>query len=878
MKKVTIVILLSFVFGLVSAQDYNPFRTKAIFDAIEQGNIDSLEAMDEEYMYVGSRNSEGENPLMYAVRLSNLQAVIFLLPFYSDEKIIDSQNSSKQSVLEIAETQNNVVIQELIEKKVYEAFNKSRNFEKLYKLLFTNNNFAKQGIKSGKIDVNIKNKDGKSLLHYCADKGSYSDRRLSKINFNNEERKIELAKFLIQENIDINATTSRGKTALFIAIEDKYNKLSSLLIDSNADMDIQTSYSDYPLLRALNNKNMEIFQKLITAGADLNILDKKGNSTLAESIDDKKFDYAKILINAGADVNTKKDDGYTPLYQACDESNLEIASLLIEKGADPNSINGSYKKPPLNEAMYPENYELVKLLLDSGADGNGKNKLGQNALFSVNSTYDLRIVKLVLDHGADVNAVDDYGSTPVLEAVRFGRIDQLKLYKSYDWNIEVVDKKGENGLHYAIRGALPRTIEILHSKITSGHKLNNEILDIFLSSDIDIDSQNNEGKTPLMIAASGQYDYPEYVSILLDHKADINIQDKNNFTALMYAIGKPRTMQALIDKKAKIELTNSKGQTALDIAEQYAIRYPDESKYLESAHLLRKTLGNKTPLKTLSEAIILGYRDQIKKILSKDADINITDDNGRTPVYYAVMKGDRETLELLLKKNANVNMAGKSYTPLFLSLMNKDNEILQMLIEAGADVNKSCHDGYRRLSPLRMAIGDLAIPGKEPNIEAVKILIKAGADIEWKDKYGEAELMYASRKSLPEIVQYLIDSGASVFCQAKWSYSKESILDKASRKNLPLIQAHIDSLFLGKTMRTSKNLDVIVGGNSYYDTQKKLSLYKNSQVEVLEIKNIDEHEGIKSCWVKIKVLEGAKNEDGSIPGGTEGLVFAGFLN
>lgn len=872
MKKANLIAFLLYVSAILFAQEYD----SSIFDAIEKNDMGSLKKIVTEDNYKWFENDERENLLMYAVRISNLDAVISLLPYYAEVTIINDQNNSRKNILELADSQQNVEIKRLIVNKVYQELNDLHNFDTLYMLIFTGNDSVRQGITAGKINVNVKNKQGSSLLHYSASNKSFSNRGFSSNYFSDEKNKLALAQFLVQEHININAIDSYGETALLKAIKNDYSQLASLCIDSKASLDNGDNESNTPLWKALSRGNIEIFTKLIFSGAKLDLLDDNGNSLLAQCIDDKKFNYAKILITAGADVNAKKKNGRTPLYEACDENNLEIAKLLIEKGANVNSKNGSYDKPPLFEVMYPDNYELVQLLIEKGANANGKDKSGENALFHINSSFDQRIIKLLLDHGADVNARNDKGETPVLNAACFGRFDQLNLYKSYNAHFNVMDNEENTGIHYSVLGAVPTTYEIMHKIFYTGHTITEDILNIFFDHGVDINRQNKKGQTALMLAANGKEDYPEYVRLILSYQVNINLQDTDNRTALMYAVGKPQTVQALLDAHPNLTLMNSDGNTALDIAEKISLSYPELTEYEKSAHILRAALGNNTPLKPLTEAILLGYTDQLSAILAQNRDINETDSEGSTALFCAVVKQDIQTLRLLINLKANPNIAPKNWLPpLSLAIKKRDNEISRMLITAGADVQKTAYDGYSIQTPLRIAIGDPWLY-QEPNLEAVQFLIQAGADIEWKNGNGETELVYACRNSSPEIVQYLLDCNASIFVKVKYDFSSKMIFELALEINKPLIQAKLDSLFIGKTMRADVFLNLRTDQN--FRSDKLIKLSKGSTVRILQTGAIEEYEKIISCWVEVSTEKGATDTHGkSIPIGTKGWAFAGFL-
>ena len=80
----------------------------------------------------------------------------------------------------------------------------------------------------------------------------------------------------------------------------------------------------------------------------------------------------------------------------------------------------------------------------------------------------------------------------------------------------------------------------------------------------DINSLNQHMETPLTYAC--RLDLAGVARLLLDYSPDLEIQDDQGNTALMYAVGQPGfadTVQALIDKKANVQHSNKKGETPL---------------------------------------------------------------------------------------------------------------------------------------------------------------------------------------------------------------------------------------------------------------------------------------------------------------------------
>lgn len=78
-----------------------------------------------------------------------------------------------------------------------------------------------------------------------------------------------------------------------------------------------------------------------------------------------------------------------------------------------------------------------------------------------------------------------------------------------------------------------------------------------------------------------------------------------------------------------------------------------------------------------------GKSEVVSHLLEKGADINTTDENGRTPLINASFKGDSETVKTLLDHGADTTVKDKSgSTALTLAKLKGDSQIVKMLEEA----------------------------------------------------------------------------------------------------------------------------------------------------------------------------------------------------
>jgi len=119
--------------------------------------------------------------------------------------------------------------------------------------------------------------------------------------------------------------------------------------------------------------------------------------------------------------------------------------------------------------------------------------------------------------------------------------------------------------------------------------------------------------------------------------------------------------------------------------------------------------------------------------------------------YQAIRNDDLSTLRALLK-TSDVNLKDqKETTPLMYAAAFGSVDAMKILLDAGADVNAK---NALSVSPLLWCAGDL---------EKVRLLVSKGADVNARSKQGQTTLLIAaSQDGASEIVKLLLDKGADV--------------------------------------------------------------------------------------------------------------------
>jgi len=90
---------------------------------------------------------------------------------------------------------------------------------------------------------------------------------------------------------------------------------------------------------------------------------------------------------------------------------------------------------------------------------------------------------------------------------------------------------------------------------------------------------------------------------------------------------------------------------------------------------------------------------------------------------------------------------------LYQATAQNDTTIIKELLKRGGDVNFIKQQGWVKVNLLITAVN-------KKNIDAVKILLEYGADVNWKDGFNSTALMYAASNGSLDIVKLLVQNGA----------------------------------------------------------------------------------------------------------------------
>lgn len=403
---------------------------------------------------------------------------------------------------------------------------------------------------------------------------------------------------------------------------------------------------------------------------------------------------------ANVAANAVEPDGTTPLHRAVHRNDLKAVADLLRAGADANAAN-RYGVPPLSLAATNGNAAILELLLKAGANPNATQSEGETALMTAARTGVPAAVKTLLAHGADVNAKESW--------------------------------RGQSALMWAA---------------AEGHA---EAIQLLLEAGAQINARSNAGWTALLFAArEGQI---AAVKTLLAGGADVDD------ALLARPGGRGRGAGAAGGAGGGAVRPPTRGTSALVLA-------------VGSGHFqLAATLldAGANPNAAAQGWTALHHITWIRKPGTGSND----------PAPYGSGNVDSLTLVRKLKahgadvnarvtRRPNVGVTALNFigaTPFFMAARGGDTELMRLLVELGADPLLPNEDGT---TPLMAAAGvGTHSPGEDAGsppeaLEAVKLAIELGNDVNVVDKNGNTAMHGAAFKQLPEVVKLLAAKGADV--------------------------------------------------------------------------------------------------------------------
>ena len=466
-----------------------------------------------------------------------------------------------------------------------------------------------------------------------------------------------------------------------------------------------------PLRRWLDRDacSLLVVLAIFTVGS-INVGAQAPDLRLIEAVKLQDAAAVRRLLDAAVDVNAAQADGATALHWAAYLDDLETARLLVGAGADASAAN-AHGVVPLSLACTNANAAMVDVLLAAGADAAAAIGTGETVLMSCARTGSAAAVTALLAHGADVDAAES--------------------------------EEDQTALMWAVAQRHPAVVQVL------------------LAAGADVHRRSRVRRLVISRRLQSNLRYGE---LGRRYGTDAEETDLGGYTALLFA-----ARQGGVDSA---RLLLAAGAGANDTA-------PDgRSALLVAAHS--------------------GHRAFVEFLLAAGANPNASA-AGYTALHAAVLQGDGGMAEALLAagarpdaqvtratrvtRNGQVLMIGDHLvgaTPFALAAKYAEADIMRALLAAGADGVLPLRNGW---TPLMLASGaswryavwdrrdralarDFAFQAEHADedgtLDAVRVALDAGGDVNAVDETGNTALHYLADKGFDRVVELLVEQGAGL--------------------------------------------------------------------------------------------------------------------
>ena len=177
---------------------------------------------------------------------------------------------------------------------------------------------------------------------------------------------IDLLAFALACDVDVNASTENGQTALHTAVAGGNSQVATLLLDAGADVNLTDSNREPPLMIAVRCKNWSVARQLVDHGALQQSPDHLIHAAFAFEGQAQRglpdiLEALTWLIEAGALVNSTNANGLTAVAVAAQTGYIEVLKMLLSNGADVTR-EPMDERSALSRAIVRQHHAVIEFL------------------------------------------------------------------------------------------------------------------------------------------------------------------------------------------------------------------------------------------------------------------------------------------------------------------------------------------------------------------------------------------------------------------------------------------------------------------------------------------------------------------------------------
>jgi uncharacterized protein len=448
------------------------------------------------------------------------------------------------------------------------------------------------------------------------------------------------------------------------------------------------------------------------------------------------------LIKEHADVNGPANDGSSALLWAAFHSDAEMTKVLLAAGAWVDAPN-HYGVTSLLQASRNGDVEVMRALLEAGADPTRWHPEGETPLMAASRTGRVDAVQLLLSHGSLVNAADPYQEETAL------------MWASAEGHVEVVKALLAAGADPNLKAHVSTLTDRKNADHPSG------------------------GFTALMFATRDGH--VDVVEALIKGGADPKLTNADGASATVVAIVNDRfdLAKELLDLGA--DPNDGSLYWAVDMHDATTDMRAHDGSRLQPAHP-----NNLTALALVKALLDLGA-DVNKPFVGAlhsttlccGASVN------SSPFYRAVTAADIDVLKVMLAKGAQIEWSptevkpkeGKPAAP-GRPNPNIGKTPVMAVLKGGLGASFAAGPGFDRLGP-----PPFREPGSRDALEALNLLLAAGANPNAKAPDGSTPLHQAVEEQHVAMIRALVAAGAKLDAVNKDNLTPLLLAEKPKKKD-----------------------------------------------------------------------------------------------
>ncbi|XP_056001542.1 ankyrin repeat and protein kinase domain-containing protein 1-like [Ostrea edulis] len=317
--------------------------------AAKGGNVNILQLLADEKVFVQQKNNQGWNILHVACNSSNLEMSRFIIQTYPD-LIHNVDNDGRNSALHAAHGGNVKILQLLADKGVDVKHKSSDGCN----ILFVACGDSNLEMSHNKVDVKCKDNLGWNILHVAC-----------------ENSNLELSSCIIETYPDLlQSIYDAGWNAALHTAGGGNVKILQLLPDNEVYMEHKCCDGWNILHVACAKANLEMSRYISQTYPDLlHSVDNDGWNASLHAACGGNVKILQLLADSEMDVNYKDNDGWNILLVACRTSNLDMSRYVIQAYPDLlHSVDNNGGNAALHAAR-GGNVRILQLLADTWPGG-----------------------------------------------------------------------------------------------------------------------------------------------------------------------------------------------------------------------------------------------------------------------------------------------------------------------------------------------------------------------------------------------------------------------------------------------------------------------------------------------------------------------------